>query len=75
MTLEEFVEAFAGELDETPADQVTARTKFKDLKEWGSLTALSIIACVDENLEKSVTGADLRACDTIEDLYNLALSK
>lgn len=75
MTLDEFVKAFAGELDETPANQISARTEFKKLQEWGSLTALSIIACIDENLDKSITGADLRTCDTIEDLYNLAMSK
>lgn len=75
MTLNEFVTAFAEEFDETPVDQFTPSTDFKGLDEWGSLTALSIIAMVDENLEKRVTGADLRECTTIEDLYNLALSK
>lgn len=75
MTLDEFVEAFAGELDDTPADQVTAKTEFKKLEEWSSLTALSIISCVDENMDKTITGADLRACTTIEDLYNLAIKK
>ncbi|EIY27946.1 hypothetical protein HMPREF1062_03621 [Bacteroides cellulosilyticus CL02T12C19] len=75
MTLDEFVTAFAEEFDETPAEQFTPVTNFKGLDEWGSLTALSIIAMVDENLEKRVTGADLRECTTIEDLYNLALSK
>ena len=75
MTLDEFVTAFAEEFDETPAEQFTPVTNFKELDEWGSLTALSIIAMVDENLEKRVTGADLRECTTIEDLYNLALAK
>lgn len=75
MTLDEFVTAFAEEFDETPTEQFKPITDFKGLDEWGSLTALSIIAMVDENLEKRVTGANLRECTTIEDLYNLALSK
>ncbi|MDR0940071.1 MAG: phosphopantetheine-binding protein [Mediterranea sp.] len=75
MELNDFIKAFADEFDETPADQFTATTDFKSLDEWGSLTSLSIIAMVDENLEKRITGADLRECATIEDLYNLALSK
>lgn len=75
MTLDEFVSAFADELDETPAEQVTAATEFKNLEEWGSLTALSIIAMVDDQMDKRVTGADLRSVITVEDLYNLALSK
>ncbi len=75
MTLDEFVSAFAAEFDETPEDQFKADTEFKTLEEWGSLTALSIISMVDENMDKTITGADIRASKTIEDLYNLAVSK
>jgi acyl carrier protein len=75
MTLDEFVKAFAAEFDETPEDQFKADTEFKTLEEWGSLTALSIISMVDENMDKTITGADIRASKTIEDLYNLANSK
>ena len=75
MTLDEFVSAFAAEFDETPEDQFKADTEFKALDEWSSLTALSIIAMVDEQMDKVVTGADIRASKTIEDLFNLANSK
>ena len=75
MTLDEFVTAFAAEFDETPEDQFKADTEFKTLEEWGSLTALSIISMVDENMGKTITGADIRASKNIEDLYNLAESK
>ncbi len=75
MTLGEFVSAFAAEFDETPVEQFKADTEFKTLEEWGSLTALSIISMVDENMDKTITGADIRASKTIEDLYNLANSK
>lgn len=75
MNLEEFVARFADEFDETPAEQFKADTAFKGLDEWGSLTALSIIAMVDEEFEKRITGADLRSVETIKDLYNLVMSK
>ncbi len=75
MTLDEFVTAFAEEFDETPAESFTPATVYKDLDEWGSLTALSIIALAMEGFEKKITGADLRACNTIEDLYNLIQTK
>ena len=75
MTLDEFVKAFADEFDDTPAEEFKADTEFKALDEWSSLTALSIIAMVDDQLDKSITGADIRASKTIEDLYNLANSK
>ena len=75
MTLDEFVTAFAEEFDETPADQFKADTVYKDLDEWGSLTALSIIALAMEVFGKKITGADLRGCSTIEELYNLIQTK
>jgi len=75
MTLDEFVKAFAAELEETPEEMITSTTEYKTLDEWGSLTALSIIAMVDENLDKSITGADLRSVNTVEELYNLVMAK
>ena len=75
MTLDEFVQAFAAEFDETPEESFKANTEFKTLEEWGSLTALSIISMVDEQMDKTITGADIRASKTIEDLFNLANSK
>lgn len=75
MTIDEFVVRFAEEFDETSEELFAANTEFKELKEWSSLIALSIIAMVDEELDKRITGADIRGSKTIEDLYNLALSK
>lgn len=75
MTLREFIEAFAAEFDETPEEVFSPDTKFKELEEWSSLTALSIISMVDDQLEKQLTGADIRSCDTIEELYNVVMAK
>lgn len=70
MTLEEFVEKFADELSETPAETVNAATKYRELKEWGSLVALSILSMIDEEYDQMLTGATLKKFDTIEELYN-----
>ena len=69
MNIEEFVEKFAGEFDETPMEIFNSTTEFKKLEEWNSLTALSIISMIDDHYDKTITGADLRRCGTIEDLY------
>ncbi len=73
MDLEKFIELFSEQFDDTSADKFSANTIFKELAEWDSLTALSVIAMVDEELEKRITGADIRSCDTIEDLYKLSI--
>lgn len=75
MTLDEFVKAFAAEFDDTPEENFKPETNYKELDEWGSLVALSIISMVDDEMDKRVTGADLRNCATIEELFNLVESK
>ena len=75
MTLDEFVQAFAEEFDDTPVEDFKADTNFKELDEWSSLVALSIISMVDDQFDKNITGADIRSSATIEDLYNLILAK
>lgn len=75
MTLEKFIERFAAEFDETPANQFTADTKFRQLDEWSSLSGLSIISMIDEEFDKQITGLDLRSAVTIKDLYDLIQQK
>lgn len=75
MTLDEFVAAFADEFDETPIEFFTPDTVFSELEEWSSLTALSIISMVDEQLDKILTGADIRSSVTIRDIYELLEKK
>jgi acyl carrier protein len=48
MEITTFLQHFADMLDDTDAALITAETVFRDLDEWDSLTALSLIAMVDE---------------------------
>lgn len=75
MEINEFVQKFAEQFEETDPGLFSSETVYKDLPEWSSLTALSIIAMVDEEMEKRITGADIRNSNTIEDLYKLVLTK
>ena len=75
MELKDFIAYFAEQFDDTDASEITATTVFHDLEEYSSLIALSIIAMVDEEFEKRITGADLRSVNTLEELYNLIQSK
>ena len=70
MELQEFVKKFAEQFDETPEEEFEANTEFKDGEEWSSFAALAIIAMVDEEFGVTIKAEDIRAADTIEDLYN-----
>ncbi len=74
-TLDEFVELFAEQFDETDASEITATTVFHDLDEWSSLIGLSVIAMVDEEFEVALKGDDVKNSVTVEDLYNKITAK
>ena len=75
MELKEFIENFAAQFDDTDASEIKAETVFKELDEWSSLIALSVIAMVDEEYEVTLKGEDIRTSNTVEDLFNLVKSK
>ena len=74
MNLEEFIENFAAQFDDTEADQFTADTRFKQLDEWSSLAALSIIAMVDDEYDVIIKGNDIISSDTIKDLFDVVVN-
>ena len=75
MELKEFVENFANQFDETDASEIKAETVFKELDEWSSLIALSVIAMVDEEYDITIKGDDIRNSNTVEDLFNAVKAK
>ena len=75
MNIEEFIESFASQLDETAPEVITAETRFKELDEWSSLTALSIIAMVDDEYDVIIKGNDILKSDTIQDLFAVVEKK
>ena len=74
-TLEEFVELFAEQFDDTDPSEITATTVFHDLDEYSSLIGLSLIAMVDEEFDVALKGDDVKNSVAVEDLYNRVISK
>lgn len=75
MEIKEFVENFANQFDETDPAEIKVDTKFHELEEWSSLTALSIIAMVDEEYDVTLKGDDIKNAVTVEDLFNTVKAK
>ena len=51
MEMKEFVSNFAAQFDETEESVFTPETRFREIEEWSSLVALSVIAMVDEEYD------------------------
>jgi len=75
MELNEFIQNFANQFEETDAKTLNAETKFRELDEWSSLIALSVIAMIDEEYGISIGGQEMRSVNTIGELFNLVNGK
>jgi len=71
---QQFITHFAEAL-ETDAAQLSADTEFKNLSNWDSLAALSVIAMVDEHYGASIGGDELERVGTLGDLWQLVSGK
>ena len=75
MELKDFVANFADQFEDTDPEEITAETKFHDLDEWDSLIALAVLNMTEKKMGKKITFDDMKKCVTIENLYNVILSK
>jgi len=75
MEIKEFIEKFAEIFDDTDASILTPETKFRELDEWSSLSALGVIALADEEFDVELSGTEMRKVNTIQELFDLITSK
>jgi acyl carrier protein len=75
MEINQFVVNFSELFVETDASLFKPSTKFRDIEEWSSFGALSIIAMVDDKYGVSITGDDIRLSVTIEDIFKVVKTK
>ena len=75
MEIKDFIKNFADQFDDTDASEIIATTNFRDLEEWSSLIALSIIAMIDDEYDVTLKGDDIKNANTVEDLFSIVQSK
>lgn len=73
--MEKFVNCFFELLDDTDKSLITSDTVSKELEEWTSILALSLIAMVDEVYDVTLDTDDIRDANTLEDLYRAIQQK
>lgn len=71
MTLQDFIEKFAEQFEETELFLFNPKTKFRELDEWSSMVTMGLIAMADEEYGVRLRGDELRKVETIEELYQL----
>lgn len=74
METQEFIKKLAEAIEIEENTNLTLKTEFRELEEWGSLSVMLLIAFFDEEFGKEIGSADIKACQTIQDLYNLSIA-
>ena len=74
MEINEFIEKFAEAIEANEASALNGDTRFRELEEWSSLSALSVISMFEDELDMDLAVTDFRKAQTIKDLYELTLS-
>lgn len=75
MDIKEFISNFAEQFDDLDVSVLTPETEFKQLEDWNSLVALSVIAMIDEEYDVTLKGNDITGAKTIQDLFNTVQGK
>lgn len=75
MNMDAFLERFLGQLEETDPAEVTPTTQFRNLAEWSSIAAISIIAMVESEYGVKLKGDDIKRAQTVFDIYNIVIQK
>lgn len=68
--MQNFIEKFAEIFDDIDVASVNGDTKFRELDDWDSIAGLSVIGMIDEEYGVTFNAEDMRACQTVADLYN-----
>lgn len=71
MNITDFIENFANQFEDTDVSVFTPDVKFRELDEWSSLMALSILAMIDEEYDVQLRADEMRKANTIKELFDL----
>jgi len=75
MEIQEFIKNFASLFEETPLNEFEEKTRFRDLENWDSMVALSIMAMVDEIYKVKISPNEMKQASTIRDIFDVVNAK
>lgn len=75
MEMKEFIQNFADQFDEIDVKALTPETNFRELDEWSSMVALSVLAMIDDEYDVQLKADEMRQTTLIQQLFDLVQSK
>ena len=71
MNLEQFIKKLEEELEDIEIGILKPDTKFRELEQWDSMSALIIISLSDKYFGKRINLEEFKEVHTVLELYNL----
>ena len=75
MEMKDFIQNFADQFDEIDVNTLTPETNFRELEEWSSMVALSMLAMIDDEYDVQLKADEMRQTTLIQELFDLVQSK
>ena len=70
MDIKEFAAQFAEQFNDKEMEVFTPELAFRDLEEWDSFLALSIMAMIKSEYDVAITADEMRNANTIQELFD-----
>lgn len=74
MNINEFIENFAAQFDDTELSEFSSDLKFRELDEWNSFLALGVMAMIKSEYDVAITADEMRNATTVQDLFDTVQS-
>ena len=71
----QFIKDFTDQLLDQDQAGINAETKFRDLDDWDSLTAMAVIAMIEDKYGVKIETQDFAKLATIDELFTFITSR
>lgn len=75
MNIKGFVENFKDQFEDELECELTEETSFRELDEWSSLVALSVMSMIDDEYDVQLSANDMRQANTVKELFDIVSAK
>lgn len=75
MEIHQFVRHYEAAIEGTEPNSLTPDTQYHKEPQWDSLALLCLLAMIDCEYDVQIPGVELKACDTLRDVFDLIAAK
>ena len=75
MQVDQFVRHFENAIEGITPESLNPEAEYHNIPQWDSLALLCLLAMIDCEYDVQIPGMELKACDTLRDVFDLIGTK